>query len=256
MEMIDTFEETALGQIGLTFEDFTENFMNYFTELGNSFINSMKDYTTTVNDISDALGINDGNFGENITRLIGAINQDSIGTLDNIINKDDGVLADLSATMKEEWQAEQKYLEIWTKEALPKIQKYEAQLNMLVDLLNQLNGNDSFINALTDAQNINDLYLNYDRHVSSNTDGMIEEYLKNNVSYINSVMDSIIGTSMGKIESYSLPTVMDLGEIIEQEVHIVAEFPNATNHIEIEEAFNNLNNKAVQYANRKNKGID
>ena len=34
-------------------------------------------------------------------------------------------------------------------------------------------------------------------------------------------------------------------------VTITAEFPNATNHSEIEEAFTNLINKASQYANRK-----
>ena len=38
---------------------------------------------------------------------------------------------------------------------------------------------------------------------------------------------------------------------IEQNVHIEASFPNATNHSEIEEAFNNLINTASQYANRK-----
>ena len=40
-------------------------------------------------------------------------------------------------------------------------------------------------------------------------------------------------------------------ETLEQTVTIHAEFPNATNHSEIEEAFNNLVNKASQYANRK-----
>ena len=39
---------------------------------------------------------------------------------------------------------------------------------------------------------------------------------------------------------------------LQQEVHITAEFPNATNHSEIEEAFRNLTNLASQYANRKN----
>ena len=39
--------------------------------------------------------------------------------------------------------------------------------------------------------------------------------------------------------------------MIEQNVHIEASFPNATNHSEIEEAFNNLINTASQYANRK-----
>ncbi len=38
---------------------------------------------------------------------------------------------------------------------------------------------------------------------------------------------------------------------LEQNVHIEANFPNATNHNEIEEAFSNLVNLASQYANRK-----
>ena len=40
-------------------------------------------------------------------------------------------------------------------------------------------------------------------------------------------------------------------QILEQNVRIEASFPNATNHSEIEEAFNNLINTASQYANRK-----
>ena len=41
-------------------------------------------------------------------------------------------------------------------------------------------------------------------------------------------------------------------QVIEQEVTIHAEFPNATNHSEIEEAFDTLLNRASQFANRKN----
>ena len=40
-------------------------------------------------------------------------------------------------------------------------------------------------------------------------------------------------------------------QTIEQEVTIHAEFPNATNRGEIEEAFNSLLNRASQFANRK-----
>ena len=39
-------------------------------------------------------------------------------------------------------------------------------------------------------------------------------------------------------------------QIVEQEVNIHAEFPNVTNHSEIEEAFNSLINRASQYASR------
>jgi hypothetical protein len=44
--------------------------------------------------------------------------------------------------------------------------------------------------------------------------------------------------------------VQDMSSTLEQQVSIVAEFPNATDHDEIEEAFNNLINTASQYANR------
>ena len=46
-------------------------------------------------------------------------------------------------------------------------------------------------------------------------------------------------------------SVGNSGDTLQQEVHITAEFPNATNHSEIEEAFRNLTNLASQYANRK-----
>ena len=49
----------------------------------------------------------------------------------------------------------------------------------------------------------------------------------------------------------SASDVMTSNDTLEQTVTIHAEFPNATNHNEIEEAFNNLVNRASQYANRK-----
>ena len=49
----------------------------------------------------------------------------------------------------------------------------------------------------------------------------------------------------------STPGVTTSQEVLEQKVEIHAEFPNATDHNEIEEAFNNLVNRASQYANRK-----
>jgi hypothetical protein len=39
--------------------------------------------------------------------------------------------------------------------------------------------------------------------------------------------------------------------VTQQEITIHADFPNATNHSEIEEAFNSLLNHAAQFANRK-----
>ena len=49
------------------------------------------------------------------------------------------------------------------------------------------------------------------------------------------------------------PFITDMQQgVLDQNVHIDATFPNVTDHNEIEAAFDNLINKASQYANRKN----
>ena len=53
------------------------------------------------------------------------------------------------------------------------------------------------------------------------------------------------------LENYGAKVNID-GQTLQQDVTIHAEFPNATNHNEIEEAFKNLTTLASQYANRKN----
>ena len=56
---------------------------------------------------------------------------------------------------------------------------------------------------------------------------------------------------LGNITARSLD--QNAVQTIDQNVSIKAEFPNVQDRNEIEEAFNNLINKASQYANRKNK---
>ena len=57
------------------------------------------------------------------------------------------------------------------------------------------------------------------------------------------------------LNGLSLPTVQTNSETgpqaIEQTVHITAEFPGATEALQIETALNNLVNRASQYAFRK-----
>ena len=60
-----------------------------------------------------------------------------------------------------------------------------------------------------------------------------------------------ISQSMNLSNNISSSTVSPFAQTLEQEVTIHAEFPNATNRTEIEEAFDSLLNRASQYANRK-----
>lgn len=64
-------------------------------------------------------------------------------------------------------------------------------------------------------------------------------------------LDMQTGSFERGLGDFFSPNVKDNNQIFEQNVNITAEFPNATNHSEIEEAFNNLANRATQYANRK-----
>ena len=59
---------------------------------------------------------------------------------------------------------------------------------------------------------------------------------------------SIAGNGLGTL---MLGGVSQGGGFLDQNVTIHAEFPNATNHAEIEEAFSNLIGLASQYAGRK-----
>ena len=53
---------------------------------------------------------------------------------------------------------------------------------------------------------------------------------------------------LGQLNTASVHTE---GQVLEQSVTITAEFPNATDHNEIEMAFDTLINRASQFANRK-----
>lgn len=74
----------------------------------------------------------------------------------------------------------------------------------------------------------------------------------NIVRDIAKVIDLNASAQSGLFSLISSMTVAPSTQTIEQEVTIHAEFPNATDHSEIEEAFNTLINRASQFANRKN----
>jgi len=58
-------------------------------------------------------------------------------------------------------------------------------------------------------------------------------------------LDNLTNWMANGLGSLFTPTMIaPANETLEQNVHITAEFPNATNHFEIEEAFNNLTNLA------------
>ena len=70
---------------------------------------------------------------------------------------------------------------------------------------------------------------------------------------ISNIIDLHAGMQSLGIGALNASTIGNNSQVIEQQVTIHAEFPNAVDHNEIEEAFNTLINSASQFANRKNK---
>ena len=80
------------------------------------------------------------------------------------------------------------------------------------------------------------------------------ENILNTVSFVRDLISSIDSSAMMSSlrDLFAYTATNNFGSNVEQDIKIYAEFPSATNHSEIEEAFNNLLNTASQYANRKN----
>lgn len=78
------------------------------------------------------------------------------------------------------------------------------------------------------------------------------ENLLKSVSFVRELANMInMRASSASAFTLSSAGISNNSQTLEQNVTIHAEFPNATDHNEIEEAFNNLVNRASQYANRK-----
>ena len=73
----------------------------------------------------------------------------------------------------------------------------------------------------------------------------------NMVREIAKVIDINAMSAGSGLSALSAPGVRAAGSVLDQNVHITAEFPNATNRQEIIAAFDNVINLASQYANRK-----
>jgi hypothetical protein len=71
------------------------------------------------------------------------------------------------------------------------------------------------------------------------------------VRELSSKIDLNASLSQNGIGAMTAAGIKEHNQTLEQQVSIQASFPNATNHSEIEQAFENLVNMAAQYANRK-----
>lgn len=78
------------------------------------------------------------------------------------------------------------------------------------------------------------------RAIDATTLGILNRY----------ITSASLAMSIG-LGNISAASVSNTADTLQQEVHITAEFPNATNSTEIQDAFDNIINRATQYITTK-----
>ena len=266
-----SFKDTLLGALMQSDTDssnFTELLGQSVQQLTNGLMQAAETYYTNLENAMNAAGTSTNTFGEDISKVIEDIKAKSAEgaqAVEDMANQMNNAINDTMATV-ENWQKTYS-------EAMEKI----IQSNL--DVINSFN---ELIKTL--GADANDVNINYDikRGASSAqrfaTGGYTGEWGSSGKLAILDEKELILNQSdtanmLSAIQlTREIINAIDIGanyaslgfgnlvatslrdnnkEVLEQNVHITAEFPNVNDHNEIELALRNLTNTASQYANRK-----
>ena len=266
-----SFKDTLLGALMQSDTDssnFTELLGQSVQQLTNGLMQAAETYYTNLENAMNAAGTSTNTFGDDISKVIEDIKAKSAEggqAVEDMANQMNNAINDTIETV-ENWQKTYS-------EAMEKI----IQSNL--DVINSFN---ELIKTLgADASDVN---INYDikRGTSSAqrfaTGGYTGEWGSSGKLAILDEKELILNQSdtanmLSAIQlTREIMNAIDIGanyaslgfgnlvaaslrdnnkEVLEQNVHITAEFPNVNDHNEIELALRNLTNTASQYANRK-----
>ena len=273
-EFATKFSDTLLGTL-MNSESDTSNFTNILADATSTLMGELygaaEQYYTNMAAAMEAAGTTTGTFADDLATNVDQIKEDSEEAatavedmaehmqeqMDNIINK------------VGEWQRTYG-------EAMNEIINANlAVIDSFNEMLATLSMDDSTVTVKYDIQNHNSDVLDAERFATGgytgswgntgrlgildekelilnkdDTENFIEA-LKISRSMLNTIDLNAQQASLGL--GTLIPTTIkdDIRETLEQVVQITAEFPNATDHNEIQEAFNSLINYSSQYANRK-----
>lgn len=273
-EFATKFSDTLLGTL-MNSESDTSNFTNILADATSTLMNELygaaEQYYINMAAAMEAAGTTTGTFADDLATNVNQIKQDSeeaatavedMAThmqeqMDNIINKVGEWQRTYGEAMNEIINANLKVIDSFN-EMLATLSMDDSTVTVKYDIQNHNSdvldaerfatggytgswGNTGRLGILDEKE----LILNKD-----DTENFIEA-LKISRSMLNTIELNARQASLGL--GTLIPTTVkdDIKETLEQVVQITAEFPNATDHNEIEEAFNMLINRASQFANRK-----
>ena len=273
-EFATRFSDTLLGTL-MNSESDTSNFTNILADATSTLMNELygaaEQYYTNMAAAMEAAGTTTGTFADDLATNVDQIKQDS--------EEAATAVEDMATQMQEQMDNIINKVGEWQRtygEAMNEIINANlAVIDSFNEMLATLSMDDSTVTVKYDIQNHNSDVLDAERFATGgytgswgntgrlgildekelilnkdDTENFIEA-LKISRSMLNTIELNARQASLGL--GTLIPTTIkdDIKETLEQVVQITAEFPNATDHNEIEEAFNSLINYSSQYANRK-----
>ena len=273
-EFATKFSDTLLGTL-MNSESDTSNFTNILADATSTLMNELygaaEQYYTNMAAAMEAAGTTTGTFADDLATNVDQIKQDS--------EEAATAVEDMATHMQEQMDNIINKVGEWQRtygEAMNEIINANlAVIDSFNEMLATLSMDDSTVTVKYDIQNHNSDVLDAERFATGgytgswgntgrlgildekelilnkdDTENFIEA-LKISRSMLNTIDLNARQASLGL--GTLIPTTIkdDVKETLEQVVQITAEFPNATDHNEIEEAFNMLINRASQFANRK-----
>lgn len=286
-EIIDTFSETTLGMVNntvATTEDLIANLQAAMDNMKTAAQEALETYSKTIAEFNTLVEESNTLFAEyangQATSITNLSNEQLEIVQGNINEMAEKLRTGNDAMLKQVEDFNKKYYEKFNDPETGIITTNEKFLNQLQTILNYLNRIDYAVDsgstiqqetgtiagfnstrntaqsvARFDSGGYTGSWGSYGRFAILDQKEQVfnENDTKNLLDAANILraLDIQSGLLSRGLGDFFAPYVKDLGQTIEQEVHITADFPNVTNRTEIEEAFDNLVNRATQYANRK-----
>ena len=280
-KLVDSWKETTLSLLTGTgsMDDYMARMRESASQMVETAYQALLQYKQDI-DQTGAMAGQDSSFSEMVSGVVSGIGELSTATEASISTLADTMTDEFATALQAAVNWESQYVS----EMMQMIAQTEAEVTAVNNLIAALSGLDttalyaaanatvgaagagqastSAANAAEQAAKATAAYST-NPYYASGEKKMTEDFLhivNDNMVDCNVQLDDIIRILELQVNAFSeglgalisAPGIMNESQdILEQNIHIDVSFPSVTEHSEIEKAFDNLINRAAQYANRK-----
>lgn len=265
-----TFDDTLLKD--LLNVDNIEELRNLLTEAYEAAIKAGKEareqLATDVGQVGDAAGVSVEDFGEHVHGLVQHLDEESLAAIQSVNDLATAMNTTFTQAMQQALQWEKDYADQMAN-VIAQNEAFITSINKMIEALSGINGIEFYtrVNGVTGSAgqakfesfdsggytgnwgSYGRLAVLHEKEQIFNQDDTAKLLNAAQILRTLNLQTNLASQGLGQL---NLSSMFDhINSDFNQNVQITAEFPNAINHSEIEEAFTNLINKASQYANRK-----